>query len=106
MKKKFLRTFLVSFLAFVLIYSGAIYYWINFKKDGNDEKGGNFLTRLADDQDELTFLLLGIDSKDITKRDKERSDTMMLCKVDKSSGQVSILSIPRDSRVVIRGRKK
>lgn len=105
MKKKFLRTFLVSFLAFVLIYSGAIYYWINFKKDGNDEKGGNFLTRLADDQDELTFLLLGIDSKDITKRDKERSDTMMLCKVDKSSGQVSILSIPRDSRVVIRGRK-
>jgi len=78
MKKKFLRTFLVSFLAFVLIYSGAIYYWINFKKDGNDEKGGNFLTRLADDQDELTFLLLGIDSKDITKRDKERSDTMML----------------------------
>jgi LCP family protein required for cell wall assembly len=105
MKKRFLKTFLISFMAFVLIYGGTIYSYM-LKSDEEDTiSKESFLDRVLDDQDEITFLLLGVDGKDTKKNDKVRSDTMMLCKVDKSTSQISLLSIPRDTKAMIRGRK-
>lgn len=105
MKKKFFKTFFISFLIFTIAYGGVVYYFVNAEDEiaeGND----NFSkSTIDDDDDELTFLLLGIDTKDILKDNKRRSDTMMLCKMDKSTGSVSVLSIPRDTKVYIRGRK-
>lgn len=105
MKKKFFRTFFISFLIFSLCYGGVVYYVV--KADDAETHEDNFIERMANDDsnDELTFLLLGIDTKDISKDDKQRSDTMMLCKMDKSTGGISVLSIPRDTKVYIRGRK-
>jgi polyisoprenyl-teichoic acid--peptidoglycan teichoic acid transferase len=104
-KKKFFKTFFISFLIFAIVYGGVVYYFANAK---NEITGGNdnfFENTITDDDDELTFLLLGIDTKDILKDNKRRSDTMMLCKMDKSTGGVSVLSIPRDTKVYIRGRE-
>lgn len=106
MKKKFFKTFFISFLAFVVLYSGVVYYLLNH--DNGATTGSNsFIDRLTngEDKDEITFLLLGIDTEDVSKVEKVRSDTMMLFKADKSTGRISILSLPRDTKVRIRGRK-
>ncbi|MBW4827300.1 MAG: LCP family protein [Clostridiaceae bacterium] len=107
MKKKFRKTFFISFLAFAILYSGAAYYYINIR-DKETRSNADLFDKFRnedDGNDELTFLLLGIDSKDVSSDEKERSDTMMLCNVNKSTGSVSVLSIPRDTRVDIRGRR-
>ena len=104
MKKKFFKTFFISFLIFAIVYGGTVYYLVNADDEVNTDE--TFFDRISEDKNkELTFLLLGIDTKDISKDSKERSDTMMLFKVDKSTGGISILSIPRDTKAYIRGRK-
>lgn len=105
MKRKFFKTFFISLLVFALLYSGAAYYLINAKGE-EVESSDNFFNKFMNDDgnDELTFLFLGIDTKDLSNDEKERSDTMMLCNVNKEVGSVSVLSIPRDTRTYIRGR--
>ncbi len=48
----------------------------------------------------VTVMVMGVDSR---KDDVGRSDTLMLFTVDKGTGDVSVLSIPRDTRVKIPG---
>ncbi|HSH36806.1 LCP family protein [Schnuerera sp.] len=109
MRKTFLKSFFVSLIIFSLIWSGFIYKTV-FKATDDLEDGEygykeTFIDRLVDGKDDITFLLLGVDSKDVSKTSGIRTDTMMLCRMDKSTGDVSILSIPRDTKARIRGRK-
>ncbi|HMM69024.1 MAG TPA: LCP family protein [Gudongella oleilytica] len=53
----------------------------------------------------MTFLMMGIDSKSFAESKGVRSDTIMLFNVDRGTGEISILSIPRDTRTPIEGRK-
>lgn len=105
MKRKFFKTFFISFIVFAVAWSGLVYKSVINPKDEQEVYKENFIDRLIDGKDDLTFLLLGVDSKDINKNSSTRTDTMMLCKVDKSTGSISMLSIPRDTRARIRGRK-
>lgn len=62
-----------------------------------------------EDVDTITFLVAGIDSymedKDTdSKMTGMRSDTLMLVKVNFLNNKIDILSIPRDSRVKVRGK--
>ncbi len=47
-------------------------------------------------KEDITFLVLGVD-------EGERSDNMMVCKYFGSTGKISILSIPRDTRTEVAG---
>lgn len=106
MKKTFFKTFFISVVAFSLIWGGYIYKTIfNVPLEEEETYRENFIDRMVDDKEDITFLLLGIDAKDVMKSKGTRTDTMMLCKADKSTGEVSILSIPRDTKAYIRGRK-
>lgn len=99
MSKKFRRTFFISFLCFLLAYSAIGYFIVKGRSEevlGDDE--------FEDTGDEVLFLVLGIDGDDLSKAKDTRTDTMMLTKVNFETGKVSILSIPRDTRVNIRGR--
>lgn len=61
---------------------------------------------LSDNEgDSINFLLLGVDSKDVSQNGNTRSDTIMLFNVNKNTGDINILSIPRDTRASIEGRK-
>ena len=53
----------------------------------------------------INILLVGVDDGDIAnpKTSPHRSDSMLLMGVHKSTGAVSLLSIPRDTRVAIPG---
>ena len=108
MKKTFLKTFFISIIIFSVVWSGFIYKTVIKAESEVEEQEvykGNFIDRLLDGKDDITFLVLGVDSKDTNKSSKTRSDTMMLCRADKSTGDISILSIPRDTKARIRGRQ-
>lgn len=112
MKNKFLISFLISMIAFTLILIG-------FNKV--PEKRPSFtpleveakdtaedLEEVVPEQkikDEILFLLLGVDAQDVKESKGTRTDTMMLFKVNFDTGAINLLSIPRDTRVLINGRK-
>lgn len=99
MKKRFFKAFFISLLVFAIIWTGIIYKLI----DDEAEYTGNFIERIIKSPDEITFLLLGVDTNDGSKSGY-RTDTIMLFKVNRKTGNISVLSIPRDTRTRIRGR--
>lgn len=100
--KKFFRTFFISLLVFALAYIGLGYYMTNH---GNRQAAGeDEIDEQFEEKNEILFLLLGVDAKDINEKGK-RTDTMMLINMNFNTGETKILSIPRDTRVNIRGLK-
>ena len=110
MKKKFIITFIISLVLF-----GGIFWVANRILDvmeltskvefvGNDLGEGNNIEQRV--ENELLFLVLGLDSDDFSgaTTEQNRTDTMILCKVNFETGKIDILSIPRDSRVMVRGK--
>ena len=85
-KNVFFRVFMVSFLIFLSLMFLA----------------GSFM---GTEDNHMRFLLLGIDSKDYSEISSVRSDTIMLVDMNTSSGEINIVSIPRDTRAAIEGRK-
>lgn len=104
--KGFLKTFMIAFLVFSIMFGGIITFIIK-----GEDNNSSFASGIADiirggnDAKEINFLLLGIDAKDINKAKGQRTDTMILCRYDDTTGKISMLSIPRDTMAVIRGRK-
>ena len=60
----------------------------------------NHNVELIKGRDKTTVLIMGVD---VREDDKGRSDTMMVATVDPKSDSVSLLSVPRDTRVRIYG---
>ncbi|NLY09530.1 MAG: LCP family protein [Tissierellia bacterium] len=54
--------------------------------------------------DDLVFLAMGIDTKESEDQLGVRTDTLMLFRVSFANKSIKILSIPRDSRVPVKGR--
>ena len=71
--------------------------WIDVEKLSNQTKEG----RVVDS--EIFFLLLGVDQNDGQSGENTRTDTMMLVKVDFDAGTIDLISLPRDSRVLVEG---
>jgi len=103
--KPFFKTFLISFAIFLLIFASITFFIIRSDNlNGDQGLGGNFFSRLRG-KNEITFLLLGIDAKDLSKSKGTRTDTMMVIRYNGDTGDISMLSIPRDTRTEIKGRK-
>ncbi|MCF6460247.1 LCP family protein [Clostridium sp. Cult3] len=121
MKKKFWATFFISIICFSALFAGAGKYLSNKEPaiSAGEEDG---IEEAFDDEDEILVLLMGIDDNDGVggiKAVKEkkikgenshkptgmRTDTMILGKYNFKTGEITLLSIPRDTRVNIRGRK-
>ena len=118
--KKFWASFLIALVIFGSMY-GYFYYKINNSESAlealesrmnidpvDNIEDGNTIKQV--NPNEVLFLLVGVDTNDISLNDNGdgstgvRSDTMMLCKVNYDSGDIKIMSLPRDSRVSVRGR--
>jgi len=130
MKRKFWAAFLISFIVFSSLYGIIGYYgikghfsFLQEAKEGNigDENNKDELKE-EEAKGEILFLLIGIDDMEGVggikrvkqiKEDKNgykntgmRSDTIILCQFNYETGEIAMLSIPRDTRTNIRGRKK
>ena len=51
-----------------------------------------------------TILLVGVDDRGDGRNDGIRSDTVILARINPNTGAIGLLSIPRDTRVQVRGR--
>ncbi|KNF09432.1 transcriptional regulator LytR [Gottschalkia purinilytica] len=104
---RFLKTFFTSLLIFSVILGGGIFFAVKSDKIGNKASGNDIDSGKTEgkDSNEIKFLLMGVDAETKGKSEGQRTDTMMLCKYDATSGKISILSIPRDTKVKIKGKK-
>lgn len=106
MKKKFLIAFLTSILGFTVLYS-TVLSSIFFDKPVEASKEtlpGEEEELVEDNNDSILFLLMGVDAEDMSVYRGIRTDTMMLTNIDLKTGEVNILSLPRDLRVPVRGK--
>lgn len=128
MRKKFVISFIVALIAFSFVFykaqkkldsgAGLNNNTENTEQEDTHEENKESEEELnpifPDDQkvlkeehgNELCFLLMGIDKRDAGQKEMkgQRSDTMMLCKVNFDDGTIRMLSLPRDSIVKIRGK--
>lgn len=120
MKSKFFLSFLIALVVFT-----GVYLWVWNQLEGGftavqaleKEAGveqvenieeGNEIKQI--NLDEVFFLLVGVDTSDVNSirigEDGQtgiRSDTMILCRVNFNDGSIKMMSLPRDSRVPVRG---
>lgn len=84
----------------VVLAAGGAAFGLWYNDVMNNLKGDHDIGSLADVKENEPYyvLLLGGDSREGTKEDN-RSDSIMVARVDEANKQVSLLSIPRDLRV-------
>ena len=109
--KKFLLSFVISSMAFVLIFTAISKGIFN---DGNSMASVEDEYLIEDDdgegqklkvKNEILFLMMGVDAKDVKKSKGTRTDTMMLIKANFDTGEMDLLSLPRDTRVLVKGKE-
>ncbi|MCL2654318.1 MAG: LCP family protein [Coriobacteriia bacterium] len=93
-----------SVVAVLLVAAGAYAYYFVYKANRNmqitDPKLNDVL-QPADETKPYYVLVVGSDTRVVGQN--ARSDTIMLCRLDPQNKRVSILSIPRDTKVEIPG---
>lgn len=106
-----MKRFVITLLVAVGVFAGAFLFFTNYldrleaKNFREDIKGvelgeGNVIEPVVDQ--EILFLLAGVDQL-VNPEGGMRTDTLMLIKVETATGKVSIVSIPRDTQVLVRG---
>lgn len=106
--KYFIKVFVVSFLIFTMTISGGLFFVTSklssipeeFKSSGAE---GSPVDLDKKGKGVVNVLLMGVDSLN-AKKSNTRTDTMMLFSFNPETNKASIVSIPRDTRVKIRGR--
>ena len=103
--KKFLKNISIAFIILFSIISLTTY----FKQDGEKNKPTEFekyWLNATEAKERVNVLIMGIDTiEGKTDTDNARTDTMIICSIDPVGKTGYILSIPRDSRVKVDGRK-
>ncbi|MDR1701141.1 MAG: LCP family protein [Sporomusaceae bacterium] len=111
-KKKpgFLQKFImgVSLCLFLLLASSVAFYWLaggslgNLRPDLTAIAANNGDYDINNYPNKVNILVLGVDERP-EGDDPGRSDTMFVLTLDTKSEQVSLLSVPRDTRTYIKG---
>ena len=101
--KKFFKAFIITLLLVLVLFFGTILFLL-LKNHVSDP--GEFFDELSNNDSNLTFLLLGVDSLKANEAENTRSDTMMIVNMDMNTGKTNIVSIPRDTYTSIEGYKK
>lgn len=109
MKKKFFIAFLSSFVIFTVLYTTLFSAFFAEKPVvASEENPGDEIVAEEPTNDEskneILFLLMGVDTEDVSKSKGTRTDTMMLTKVNYETGNITLFSIPRDTRLNVNGK--
>ncbi len=116
MKKSFLTSFLISCICFGLIFTGVDKFVLgNLFQDDEVEAMGEIDRNKPVPRDpkvdkSVLVLLMGVDDdlgsgkSALVAERGHRTDTIMLAKANFETGEIDLLSIPRDTRVLVKGR--
>lgn len=88
-KKKFLTSFVLTILAFCMILGGLFAATGGFSLKGISQLFGGVITEKSN------ILVMGLD------KEAKRADVIMVVGVDPERNKISVLSIPRDTRVEV-----
>lgn len=109
-KRKFLIAFIISSIVFSFVYinlnnndidDGSVVAIDDDDKTPDDGKVEKTEKIRPKNKDEILFLILGLDSYDLSKASRGRTDTMILTSFNYKSGDINMMSIPRDTKVLI-----
>ncbi|WP_313756913.1 LCP family protein [Tissierella sp.] len=113
MKKKFILSFILSLICFILVFKlfgdkiflgkNSIPVTEDVPQKELDLGEDNKIEQRV--ENEILFLMMGVDANGTSEYKNIRTDTMMLFKVNFQSGEINLLSIPRDTRVLVKGKK-
>lgn len=100
-------------LSFVVLVLSGTGYLVYRHYDGQITRLTGVTTKAADNSPAVNYLITGVDSREGPDADDgggnavttpgERTDTMMIVHIAKKSSKATIISLPRDSRVMIPG---
>lgn len=97
--KKYIAIFLASFLIFFIILGGVYYFYKSSMTDEHFEKiieeNPDIKPESPKEEAVINTLFMGID--------EARSDTMIVASYNKENQKITLISIPRDTRVEIPG---
>lgn len=99
--KSFLKGFFITILLCLLIVVGA-FYLLTELDDSSDSQMS--LSEFFKGGEKFQVLIIGVDSLNQRKAENTRSDVMMLLNVDPKREQISLISIPRDTRAYLPDR--
>lgn len=106
MKKKFFFSFIIASICFSVLFVGIDKFVLN-QSIGEVAEGKE--VDIVEEKipepkikNEVLVLLLGVDGNDLSQEKGLRTDTMMLGKANFDTGDIDLLSIPRDTRVKVR----
>ncbi|MEF9953020.1 MAG: LCP family protein [Clostridium sp.] len=103
-KRSPFKIFMVVLLLMFVAAGGAFALYVNHIGNKLTTKS-QIEAKHVKNGDPINFLLLGVDAGDYNgKNEHQRSDTMMLIRYIPESDKVYILSIPRDTKVKIKGK--
>lgn len=100
--KGFFKGFFLTILIFVIVVAGYVIYTAK-TLTGKDPV--SLFKSMQKEPNKIDFLVLGVDSSDKNKNKSTRSDVMMIVSLDPDTKKANVISIPRDTRVKIPGRK-
>ena len=98
--KRFFKAFFTTLLLIIILFVGSTGYFL-FKN--HIENPGDMISELQNSDDNVQFLLLGVDKLDTSSGEGARSDTIMVVNMDLNTGKTDLLSIPRDTYARIEG---
>lgn len=112
MKKKFFLSFIISSICFSFLFIGVDKFVIGDYMGAVEGKEVDELEEEKEEiekpdqkiKNEVLVLLLGVDGNNVTQEKGLRTDTMMLGKANFDTGEIDLLSIPRDTRVKVKGK--
>ncbi|MBO6202566.1 MAG: LCP family protein [Selenomonas sp.] len=97
-KKRRIWPWLLMLAVFLTAALGGAYFASNSLTEKPLEKKQS--EELLTAKDKATIMIMGVDERD---DDVGRSDTLMIASIDPKTNQASLLSVPRDTRVKIKG---
>lgn len=101
--KTFFKIFIPFFIVFTLGFGAFTHFVLKDEPKTEEQIEQAKQLDVKEEKERVNILLMGVDSLEGSK-EGIRTDTMMLVSFDPNTKKGSILSIPRDSRVKIRGR--
>lgn len=110
MKKSFLASFLIACICFGVIFTGVDRLGLasifdDTEVEAKSERDDlNIEAKDPKIDKSVLVLLMGVDGTDVLQEKGLRTDTIMLAKANFETGDINILSIPRDSRVEVNGK--
>lgn len=103
-KRSPLKIFLISLLILFVTAGGVVAFYVNSIGNKITSKS-KIEAKKVKKGEPVNFLLLGVDAGDYNGKDEhQRSDTMMLIRFIPETDKIYILSIPRDTKLKIKGK--